>query len=410
MLERTVETPLGSVVLVASGDALTGLYWGRSRRESACPLLDEASTQLGAYFAGRRRSFDLPVTLRGTAHDRAVWQAMQDIPSGETRTYGQIAGIVGTSPRAVGNACGRNLLPIIVPCHRVVGANGAPGGYSGPGGVDGKRFLLGLEGASAPVDAPVGPTLPTARPSDFLPRRVGDRLRVDDSALELFPTSFLSVTIGEALYSESGHTPQGLFRAAAYFVRRLHDVAAQVADAPSFIDPGKPDGPTRFRRKRNFILAYQKTCGPVWFWERKNGKWALNCLTMAPETHDPEDRHPIWDRTALRIRHPFRWGEGNRPRFLSPPAILGVLWHFKGMLDEAVTRLVDRPCLPDIGRGRVHFRADEDYAVAYRCDDDEPLWCWKRQPTGQWKQYRVEPYTTVSRPPDRRELSDGVWD
>ncbi len=144
---RTVETPLGRVTLVASGDALTGLHWGRAGREDASPLLDEAAVQLAAYFAGGRRSFDLPLSPHGTAHDGAVWQAMRDIPPGGTRSYGDVARTVGSSPRAVGGACRRNPLPIIVPCHRIVAVNGALGGWSGPGGAEGKRFLLALEGA-----------------------------------------------------------------------------------------------------------------------------------------------------------------------------------------------------------------------------------------------------------------------
>ena len=145
--ERTVETPLGLVTLIAPGDALTGLRWSRAGREDASPLLDDAAAQLAAYFAGERRSFDLPVSPVGTAHDRAVWQAMRDIPPGETRSYGDIAWTARSNPRAVGGACGRNPLPIIVPCHRIIAARGALGGYSGPGGAEGKRFLLALEGA-----------------------------------------------------------------------------------------------------------------------------------------------------------------------------------------------------------------------------------------------------------------------
>ncbi len=99
------------------------------------------------FAAGKRRSFGLPVSPGGTAHDRAVWQAMRDIPPGETRSYGDVARTVDSSPRAVGGACGRNPLPIIVPCHRIVAAGGALGGWSGPGGAEGKRFLLALEGA-----------------------------------------------------------------------------------------------------------------------------------------------------------------------------------------------------------------------------------------------------------------------
>ena len=172
MLERTVETPLGRMTLVASGSALTELRWGRSGREDASPLLDEAAQQLAAYFGGERRSFNLPVSPGGTAHDCAVWRAMRDIPPGETRSYGDVARTVRSSPRAVGGACGRNPLPIIVPCHRIVAANGALGGWSGPGGAEGKRFLLALEGAREADGAPLPRKPPDS--SDCLPlfRRV----------------------------------------------------------------------------------------------------------------------------------------------------------------------------------------------------------------------------------------------
>ena len=102
--------------------------------------------QLAAYFAGDLHDFDLPVAPDGTAHDRKVWRAMQEIPPGKTRTYGDIARAIASGAQAVGNACGRNPIPIVIPCHRIVGANGAIGGYSGRGGAETKRFLLGLEG------------------------------------------------------------------------------------------------------------------------------------------------------------------------------------------------------------------------------------------------------------------------
>ena len=127
-------------------DALTLLRWGYAVCEHASPLLARAEAYLAAYFAGDLHHFDLPVAPAGTTHDRKVWRAMQDIPSGETRTYGDIARAIASSPRAVGNACGRNPIPIIIPCHRIVGAGGAIGGYSGQGGAETKRFLLRLEG------------------------------------------------------------------------------------------------------------------------------------------------------------------------------------------------------------------------------------------------------------------------
>ena len=145
--ERTASTPLGPLTLFARDGALAALRWGRAAREDDSNLLAQAAAGLAAYFAGDRYSFDLPLAPEGTGHDRKVWRAMRDIPHGETRTYGDIARAIGSGAQAVGNACGRNPIPIIVPCHRIVGANGAIGGYSGKGGAETKRFLLGLEGA-----------------------------------------------------------------------------------------------------------------------------------------------------------------------------------------------------------------------------------------------------------------------
>ena len=146
-MERTVESPLGPLALEARDGALAALRWGRAAREDDSNLLAQAAAELAAYFSGDRYSFDLPVAPEGTGHDRKVWRAMRDIPHGETRTYGDIARAIGSGAQAVGNACGRNPIPIIIPCHRIVGANGAIGGYSGQGGAETKRFLLGLEGA-----------------------------------------------------------------------------------------------------------------------------------------------------------------------------------------------------------------------------------------------------------------------
>ena len=145
-MERTVDSPLGPLTLVSEGGALTRLGWGRAAREDDSNLLTRAAAELAAYFAGELRDFDLPVAPDGTGHDRKVWRAMQDIPRGETRSYGEIARAIGSAAQAVGNACGRNPIPIVIPCHRIVGANGTIGGYSGQGGAETKRFLLRLEG------------------------------------------------------------------------------------------------------------------------------------------------------------------------------------------------------------------------------------------------------------------------
>lgn len=115
---------------------------------SADPLLLEAADQLRAYFAGKLREFDLPVAPRGTPFQLSVWDAVSAIPYGSTATYAEIAAAIGhpSACRAVGAANGRNPLPLIVPCHRVIGAAGALTGYGG--GLERKRSLLDLEAAA----------------------------------------------------------------------------------------------------------------------------------------------------------------------------------------------------------------------------------------------------------------------
>lgn len=143
-----VESPVGTLTLWEEDGALTGLYFGRpprEGREGTSPLLEEAQRQLAQYFAGERRQFDLPLAPRGTDFQKQVWRALEDIPYGETRTYGEIAQAIGKPKacRAVGMANHRNPLSIFVPCHRVVGAGGSLTGYGG--GLEAKRFLLDLE-------------------------------------------------------------------------------------------------------------------------------------------------------------------------------------------------------------------------------------------------------------------------
>lgn len=151
MTARTLclDSPLGPLTLTEEDDALTALDWRREPADEESPLLAEAARQLRAYFAGTLRTFDLPLAPRGTAHQHAVWRTMQTIPFGATMSYGALAVAIGSSPRAVGTACGRNPIPIIIPCHRVLAADDRIGGYSGAGGLATKRFLLALEGAPA---------------------------------------------------------------------------------------------------------------------------------------------------------------------------------------------------------------------------------------------------------------------
>lgn len=154
-----VLTPVGRIKLRAEEEkegrwvlAEVGLYSEEKLSAPSSPLLKEAAAQLERYFAGELKRFELPLSSRAeyTVFRHKVWERMQKIPYGEVATYGEVAAQLGTAARAVGGACGKNPLPIIVPCHRVVAANGL-GGFSGqwesgePGDV--KRSLLTLEGA-----------------------------------------------------------------------------------------------------------------------------------------------------------------------------------------------------------------------------------------------------------------------
>mgnify|MGYP002654559235 CR=1 FL=1 len=140
----TVLTPFGPVTLVEQGGCLVRLLWASEPGEPS-PLLDEAARQLGAYFDRRLTRFDLPFDWGEGLHAE-VRRAMAAIPMGETRTYGQIARAVGAPAQAVGQACGANPLPILIPCHRVTGTDWF-GGFSAPGGVETKAALLRHEGA-----------------------------------------------------------------------------------------------------------------------------------------------------------------------------------------------------------------------------------------------------------------------
>jgi methylated-DNA-[protein]-cysteine S-methyltransferase len=149
----SIDSPVGRLVILAEDGAIARIDWadGADFANSAeTPLLADARRQLAAYFAGRLRHFDLPLRPHGSPFDHKVWAAMRQIPYGETRSYGDLARAIGSAPRAVGNACGNNPIPIVIPCHRVL-ARGGLGGYSGNGGVVTKRALLTLEGAAAPA-------------------------------------------------------------------------------------------------------------------------------------------------------------------------------------------------------------------------------------------------------------------
>jgi methylated-DNA-[protein]-cysteine S-methyltransferase len=142
----SVSTPIGDLTLFEDEDSLVAVEWGRVPEGTPSSLLIRARDQLGDYFAGRRQQFDLPLAPSGSSFQQTVWTALLSIPYGTVARYGELADRLGTAPRAIGTACARNPLPVIVPCHRVVAANGGLGGYSGQDGVETKRFLLALEG------------------------------------------------------------------------------------------------------------------------------------------------------------------------------------------------------------------------------------------------------------------------
>lgn len=155
LVSKTIDSPVGRLKLVASEKALVAILWenddpGRVRlanlvRSETSRVLLQTERQLGEYFAGRRKSFTIPLDLRGTPFQRNVWESLLAIPFGETRKYGELARQLGNpqAARAVGAATGKNPVSIVVPCHRVIGATGELTGFAG--GLDAKRRLLALE-------------------------------------------------------------------------------------------------------------------------------------------------------------------------------------------------------------------------------------------------------------------------
>ncbi len=145
MPQLSLHTPLGEVTISEDGGAIIALDWGRGRDQEATPLLREACDQLQDYFDGKRMSFNLPLAPEGSDFRKRVWAALCAIPPGETRSYADIARAIDSAPRAVGGANGANPIPLFIPCHRVIAADGSLGGYSGGDGPATKRYLLDHE-------------------------------------------------------------------------------------------------------------------------------------------------------------------------------------------------------------------------------------------------------------------------
>jgi methylated-DNA-[protein]-cysteine S-methyltransferase len=157
-----LDSPVGRLLLAGDGESLIHVCFQtgpRPRQPAKDWVVDAAPfrrviAQLGEYFAGKRRQFDLPLAPRGTEFQRRVWRALREIPYGQTVSYGELARRIGkpSASRAVGLANGANPLPIIVPCHRVIGADGSLTGFGG--GLPIKRTLLALEGAGPEESSP----------------------------------------------------------------------------------------------------------------------------------------------------------------------------------------------------------------------------------------------------------------
>ena len=151
MPRLTFDTPTGPFTVTEDGGAIIHAEWtaeGDPPGRDETPLLIEARRQIADYYAGARAAFDLPLDVQASTFQRAVCDAMLAIPLGETLTYGDIAAALGVPAQAVGQACGGNPIPLIIPCHRVMGAGGQLTGFSGRGGVETKVWLLRHEKAA----------------------------------------------------------------------------------------------------------------------------------------------------------------------------------------------------------------------------------------------------------------------
>ena len=159
MVVRDLDSPVGILQLIASETHIREIRFSRAGQarpasaemQASSPLIEELEQQLDAYFEGHLQIFDLPLDPLGTDFQKTVWRALQRIPYGETRSYGQIAALIErpAASRAVGAANGQNPIPIVIPCHRVIGSDGSLTGFGG--GLEIKQMLLELEGWSQPT-------------------------------------------------------------------------------------------------------------------------------------------------------------------------------------------------------------------------------------------------------------------
>ena len=146
-MNLSIDSPIGPITIWSDGAAITKLTWKAEAPVGECACLSKAADQLTDYFAGLRRDFDLPIAWPETEFSNRFSKSLANIPFGYTLTYGELAKDLGVSAQAIGQACGANRVPILIPCHRVLGANSL-GGFSGGVGVETKVWLLKHEGAA----------------------------------------------------------------------------------------------------------------------------------------------------------------------------------------------------------------------------------------------------------------------
>lgn len=144
MSQISFHSPVGELSIAEDDGFIVSVDWGWGSIQEETPLLREAKKQFDAYFDGQLKLFDLPTNPFGTQYQLKVWKALQAIPFGETRSYQELTQIVGGSPRSIGGANGANPIPLIIPCHRVIGKSSL-GGYSGGEGIETKEYLLNME-------------------------------------------------------------------------------------------------------------------------------------------------------------------------------------------------------------------------------------------------------------------------
>ncbi|MBL4802898.1 MAG: methylated-DNA--[protein]-cysteine S-methyltransferase [Emcibacter sp.] len=148
MAQLSFHSPVGDLTLSEEDDMIVSLDWGWSPFSEKTSFLEKAKQQIEDYFDGLKPDFTLPLNPHGTDFQKRVWLEMSKIYYGKTKTYGDISEILHSHPRAIGTACGLNPIPIIIPCHRIMGQSGKLTGYSGGEGIETRKFLLELEKAT----------------------------------------------------------------------------------------------------------------------------------------------------------------------------------------------------------------------------------------------------------------------